>query len=183
MEECHFSATLPKVTYIHGCFSCFLNCTNATKWRGSQYQWPKTFFKICNRDTSTQVFALRHWKHKVGCSTVFKTPLNRFVKWNDERAFWKFSYIKQTTQLINDRPKWLWIFIIPKLIFPQVHYFQKINLNFQIETQYSMSVIKMKLHCKNYWKITLFIYETIPNIWSKKNFSRLQETLPPGPKT
>ena len=25
-------ATLPKVTFLHGCFSRFLNCTNGTRW-------------------------------------------------------------------------------------------------------------------------------------------------------
>ena len=38
MEECYFyyscrlkSATLLKVTLLHGCFSCFINRTNGTK--------------------------------------------------------------------------------------------------------------------------------------------------------
>ena len=37
MEECNFTfskvAGLLKVTFLHGCFSYFLNCTNGTKSR------------------------------------------------------------------------------------------------------------------------------------------------------
>ena len=33
MEECHFLI----VTLQHGCFTCFLNCTNGTKSRKASY--------------------------------------------------------------------------------------------------------------------------------------------------
>ena len=34
------AATLLKVTLLHGCFSCFLNCTNATKSRKASHICP-----------------------------------------------------------------------------------------------------------------------------------------------
>ena len=30
-------ATLPKVTFLHGYFSRFLNCTNGTRWRKTSH--------------------------------------------------------------------------------------------------------------------------------------------------
>ena len=36
-------ATLPKVTLLHGCFSCFLNCTNGTKSRNASLMIISTF--------------------------------------------------------------------------------------------------------------------------------------------
>ena len=36
MEEC-YPATLLKVTLLHRCFSCFLNCTNGTKSRKTSH--------------------------------------------------------------------------------------------------------------------------------------------------
>ena len=33
------SSTLLKVTLLHGCFSCFLNCTSGTKLHNTSHLW------------------------------------------------------------------------------------------------------------------------------------------------
>ena len=50
MEECWFwlyPATLLKLTLLHGCFSRFLNCINATKSRNAPHMGPSALQQLC----------------------------------------------------------------------------------------------------------------------------------------
>ena len=71
---------LLKVTLLHGCFSCFLNCTNGTKSRRAPHIW---FLRIMQ--TSTEVY-LEH----------YQASMMELFSGNDERRNYSSlnSYLK-----------------------------------------------------------------------------------------
>ena len=65
-------ATLLKLTLLHGCFSRFLNCTNATKSRNASQMWLNSQFPASLITFTEEIVNGKF--HFCGLSTVGKNP-------------------------------------------------------------------------------------------------------------
>ena len=116
-----FSATLLKLTLFDGCFSRFLNCTNATKSRNAPHIFTAKFFKkntynpavncmfkVNNKNTRTRCETCskltlrtpkrRHWR----CSGVFVCSSVFIGNFEQVNAGWEISYSQIVTIYKNE---------------------------------------------------------------------------------
>ena len=92
-------AFLLKVTLLHGCFSCFLNCANDTKWRNASnyigYSWWGDYWNCASK---LHLPNYKEWIQKEGITTnvskCFKTstestsPLTEMTYWKWLAIHW-----------------------------------------------------------------------------------------------